>query len=323
MECILQSGLDSLILRKTETGDKGQRRIFLLNLNKQKGKEWGSWVIFILPALLVVLLLQLYPLLYSLFLAFQDWKLTESASSKGFIGLWNFINVFRNEVFRRSVLNSLIITGSAVSIELVLGVALAYLTHREKVSNNLIRTTILLPMVIAPVAAGTLWRMMLNGRAGLINHLLSFLNIQGPNWLADPGLSMFSVIMLEIWQFTPFVMIISAAAITSIPTALREAAAIDGAGRFMTFKHVDIPLLAPTLALTMIFRILESLLTLDSIYSLTFGGPGYSTYTLTFYIYNEGLRSFNFGQAAAASWLFMIFTSLCIAWVFRFQNKDK
>lgn len=295
----------------------------MLNNIIQKDKEWRSWLIFILPALLVVLLLQLYPLIYSLYLVFQDWKLTESATSRGFIGLWNFINVFKNDVFRRSVINSLIITGSAVTFELVLGVGLAYLTNKERITNNLIRTLILLPMVIAPVAAGTLWRMMLNGRAGLVNHILSFFNIHGPNWLAHPELSMLSVILLEIWQFTPFVMIISAAAITSIPTALREAAAIDGASRFMTFKHVDIPLLAPTLALTMIFRILESLLSLDSIYSLTFGGPGYSTYTLTFFIYNEGLRSFNFGQAAAASWLFMIFTSLCIAWVFRFQNKDK
>ena len=276
-----------------------------------------------MPALLVVLLLQLYPLLYSLYLVFQDWKLTESATPKGFIGLWNFINVFKNDVFRRSVINSLIITGSAVTFELFLGVGLAYLTNKERRTNSIVRTLILLPMVIAPVAAGTLWRMMLNGRAGLINHILSLLDIQGPNWLAQPEWALFSVILLEIWQFTPFVMIISAAAITSIPAGLREAAAIDGANRFTTFRHVDIPLLAPTLALTMIFRILESLLSLDSIYSLTFGGPGYSTYTLTFFIYNEGLRSFNFGQAAAASWLFMIFTSLCITWVFRFQNKDK
>lgn len=289
----------------------------------KRDKEWKSWLVFILPALLVVLLLQIYPLVYSLYLVFQDWKLTESAASRGFIGLWNIINVLKNDVFRRAVLNSMIITGSAVLFELLTGIILAYLTSREKLTNSIVRTLILLPMVIAPVAAGTLWRMMLNGRAGLINHILSFLNIQGPNWLAETDLAMLSVILLEIWQFTPFVMIITAAAITSIPSGLREAAAIDGAGKLSTLVHVDLPLLAPTLALAMIFRILESLLSLDSIYSLTFGGPGYSTYTLTFYIYNEGLRSFNFGQAAAASWIFMIFTSLCIAWVFRFQNKDK
>ncbi len=290
---------------------------------RQKDKELSSWLIFILPALLVVILLQLYPLIYSLFLVFQDWKLTESPEPKGFIGLWNLINIFKNDVFRRSVVNSLIISGTAVFFELIIGLSLAYLFNKERRLNSIVRTLILLPMVIAPVAAGTLWRMMLNGRAGLVNHILSFINIHGPNWLADPQWSLVSVILLEIWQFTPFVMIISAAAITSIPKSLREAASIDGAGRLMTFKNVDLPLLAPTLALTMIFRVLESLLSLDSIYSLTFGGPGYSTYTLTFFIYNEGLRSFNFGQAAAASWLFMIFTSLCIVWVFRFQNKDK
>ncbi len=236
----------------------------------KRDKEWKSWLVFILPALLVVLLLQIYPLVYSLYLVFQDWKLTESAASRGFIGLWNIINVLKNDVFRRAVLNSMIITGSAVLFELLTGIILAYLTSREKLTNSIVRTLILLPMVIAPVAAGTLWRMMLNGRAGLINHILSFLNIQGPNWLAETDLAMLSVILLEIWQFTPFVMIITAAAITSIPSGLREAAAIDGAGKLSTLVHVDLPLLAPTLALAMIFRILESLLSLDSIYSLTF-----------------------------------------------------
>lgn len=292
-------------------------------ISKVNSRELNSWLIFILPAFLVVVLLQFYPLIYSIYLVFQDWKLTESPDPKGFIGLWNFINILNNDVFKRSILNSLIISGTAVFFEVILGVSLAYLFNRERKLNGLVRTLILLPMVIAPVAAGTLWRMMLNGRAGLINHFLSFISINGPNWLAEPEWSVISVILLEIWQFTPFVMIITAAAITSIPQSLREAASIDGAGRLTTFRTVDLPLLAPTLALVIIFRVLESLLSLDSIYSLTFGGPGYSTYTLTFFIYNEGLRSFNFGQAAAASWLFMIFTSLCVSWVFRFQNKDK
>ena len=116
-------------------------------------------------------------------------------------------------------------------------------------------------------------------------------------------------------------MLVASAAIASIPEDLLEVAAIDGASRWRTFLHIELPLLMPLLLLTLVFRMLESLLSLDSIYSLTFGGPGFSTYTMTFYIYTQGLRNFNFGAAAASSWIFMLFASLCIGLVFWFQRR--
>ena len=163
---------------------------------------------------------------------------------------------------------------------------------------------------------------MLNSRAGLVNHLLSLVGIKGPEWLASPDWAIVSVILLDTWQWTPFVLLVAGAAIASIPPDLLEVAAIDGASRWQTFLRVEFPLLMPLLLLTLVFRMLESLLSLDSIYSLTFGGPGFSTYTMTFYIYTQGLRNFNFGAAAATSWIFMAFASICIALVFWFQRRD-
>ena len=281
------------------------------------------WLVaFVLPAFLIVVAVQFYPLAYSALLSVQEWSLTKSQQPEGFVGLANFIEELGDETFRRSVRNSALITGGAVFVQMILGVCLAYLTMGSSWRMRAVRTTLILPMVIAPVAAGTLWRILLNSRAGLVNHLLSLVGIQGPEWLASPDWAVVSVILLDTWQWTPFVLLVAGAAIASIPPDLLEVASIDGASRWQIFRLVELPLLMPLLLLTLVFRMLESLLSLDSIYSLTFGGPGFSTYTMTFYIYTQGLRNFNFGAAAATSWIFMAFASLCIALVFWFQRRD-
>ena len=281
------------------------------------------WLLaFVLPAFVIVVAVQFYPLAYSAFLSVQEWSLTKSQTPQGFVGLDNFADELADETFRRSVRNSILITGGALVLEMLLGVLLAYMTMGSSWRMRAVRTLLILPMVIAPVAAGTLWRILLNSRAGLVNHLLSLVGVTGPEWLASPDWAIVSVILLDTWQWTPFVLLVAGAAIASIPTDLLEVAAIDGASRWRTFLHVELPLLAPLLLLTLVFRMLESLLSLDAIYSLTFGGPGYSTYTLTFYIYTQGLRNFNFGAAAASSWIFMAFASLSIALVFWFQRRE-
>ena len=279
-------------------------------------------VIFVIPAVLIVVAVQFYPLAYSAVLSVQEWSLTKSPEPEGFVGIDNFVRELGDETFRRSVRNSVLITGGALVLEMFLGVCLAYLTMGSSWRMRAVRTLLILPMVIAPVAAGTLWRILLNSRAGLVNHLLSIIGIKGPEWLASPDWAIVSVILLDTWQWTPFVLLVAGAAIASIPGDLLEVAAIDGASRWKTFLYIEFPLLTPLLLLTLVFRMLESLLSLDSIYSLTFGGPGYSTYTLTFYIYTQGLRNFNFGAAAASSWIFMAFASISIALVFWYQRRD-
>lgn len=283
--------------------------------------DWPWMVAFVVPAFLVVVVVQFYPLVYSAFLAVQEWSLTSSQTPEGFNGVQNFVKMFGSEVFRRSVRNSFYITGGAIVVEMFLGMGLAYLTMGSSWLMRSVRTILILPMVIAPVAAGTLWRMLLNSRAGLVNHLLKYIGIQGPEWLASPTWALISVMLLDIWQATPFVLLVVAAGITAIPDELLEAAAIDGASRWQMFWKVELPLLTPLLLLTLMLRMLDSLLSLDAVYSLTFGGPGYSTYTLTFFIYTLGLRNFNLGHAAAASWIFMAFAATVIALVFWLQRR--
>ncbi|UCH27161.1 MAG: sugar ABC transporter permease [Trueperaceae bacterium] len=294
----------------------GQRR-----RKRRLSHDWPWYLLFILPAFVVVVAVQFYPLAYSLLLSFQDWTLTASQATEGFNGLENFRKLLSGNVFSRSVRNSAIITGAAVLVEMVLGMALAYLTVGSSWLIRSVRTVLILPMVIAPVAAGTLWRMMLNSRAGLVNHLLGFVGIDGPQWLASAEWALVSVILVDIWIATPFVLLVVAAGITSIPGDLKEAAYIDGASRRQVFLRIELPLLAPLLLLTVMYRTLDSLLSLDTVFTLTLGGPGYSTYTLTYFIYTLGLKSFNLGQAAAASWMFMLFAGSVIGLTFWMQQR--
>ena len=283
--------------------------------------DWAWMAAFVVPAALLVVAVQFYPLLFSAYLSTQDWTLTSSQSSEGFVGLQNFAKVLRNDVFQRAVRNSALITGTAVVLEMILGTGLAYLAVGSSRIIRAVRTLLILPLVIAPVAAGTLWRMMLNSQMGLTNYLLSFLGIQGPDWLGNADWALVSVIIVDVWMTTPFVLLVVLAGLSSIPDELHESAALDGASRWKSFIYIDVPLMAPLLLLTFLFRMLESLLSLDSIYTLTLGGPGYATFTMTYYIYTLGLRSFNLGMAAAASWLFMSFATLALLVVFWLQRR--
>ena len=276
---------------------------------------------FIVPAILVVVALQFYPLGYSAYMAFEHWNLTEAPDPLGWVGLGNFKDVLTDPVFRGAVENSFIIAGSAVAIELVLGTALAYLTLASTRTNRAARTILILPMVIAPVAAGTIWRFLFNSETGPINTFLGWLGVHGPQWLANPSWAIFALILVDVWQWTPFVLLVVAAGAAAISSDVLEAAAVDGASRWQAFRRVELPLLVPILALVVMFRILEAMLSLDTVYTLTFGGPGYGTYTLTFYLYTLGLQSFALGDAAAGSWLFMLFAAAVIVVAYRLHRR--
>ena len=287
------------------------------------GHDWPWMAAFVVPALLIVIAVQMYPLLFSAYLATQEWTLTKSDASLGFVGIDNFVKILNDQVFQRAVRNSAIIAGSAVLVELLLGTSLAYLASGTSWTMRIVRTILILPMVIAPVAAGTLWRMMLNSRMGLTNYLLGFLGVDGPDWLGVSAWAVVSVIIVDIWMATPFVFLVVSAGISGIPAELLESASLDGATRWQSFWRIDVPLLLPLLLLTVMFRMLESLLSLDSIYTLTLGGPGYATFTMTYFIYTLSLRSFNLGLAAAASWLFMAFAATALAFVFWLQRRNQ
>jgi ABC-type sugar transport system permease subunit len=268
--------------------------------------ENGCLVLFLLPAVLILIITQGYPLAYSAYFSLRDWTLARSPHPGPFVGLDNYARAFDDTVFMGSVDTTVIFAVTATLFELVVGFSLAYLTVGEGFLWQVSRTVLIMPMVIAPVAVGTMWRMMYSARAGLINYLLSLIGIHGPDWLGDPSMALKSLVIVDVWEWSPFVMVIYAAALTSLPREPFRAATVDGASRWQIFRHITIPLLMPVTLLVLMFRLIDTLLTLDIVVTTTFGGPGFKTYTLSFWIYQQGLRYFNISYSAATSWLLLI-----------------
>ena len=286
----------------------------------QHERKWVN--LFLLPAIIFILLIQAGPLLYSFYISFQDWVFISSSTPQGFIGLTNFQNAFSDPAFVESIQFTVFLTVFTVPMQLLLGTFLAFMASGRSPFLQVSRALLVLPMVVAPVAIGTLWRLMFNDTAGPINnHLLSFFNISGPLWLGDPFWAKIAIVIVEIWQWTPFVFIVISSAITLVSQELLQAAQVDGASRWQIFYKIELPLLAPAFFLVILFRTLESLLTLDSILSLTRGGPGSSTVNLTYSIYNKGLREFDLGTASAQSWMFMSVATVLIFLIFRFNMR--
>ena len=284
-----------------------------------------TWIyLFLIPAALFVVLIQIIPLIYSLHISFQDWILLQNRDPQGFVGLDNYRRAFDDPIFMQSLRFTLFLTITTVPIQLVLGTALAYLLVGNTRFLRVSRAVLVLPMVVAPVAIGTLWRLLYNDTAGPINNrFLNYFGIEGPLWLGDTFWAKIAIVNVEIWQWTPFVFIVMSAAITMIPQDLLQAAQIDGASRWQIFYKIELAMLTPAFLLVIMFRTLESLLTLDIILSLTRGGPGTATLNLTYSIYNKGLREFNLGVASAQSWMFMIFSSIIIIFIFRLFVKSE
>lgn len=306
----------------------------MIKFAKRKSSSLGSkkllrhdqkWVsLFLLPALILTLAIQAGPLLYSFYISFQDWVFISSSTPQGFIGLTNFQNAFSDPTFVESIKFTVFLTLFTVPVQLVLGTLLAFMASGRSPFLQVTRALLVLPMVVAPVAIGTLWRLLFNDTAGPINnHLLSFFNVSGPLWLGDPFWAKIAIVVVEIWQWTPFVFIVISSAITMLSQELIQAAQVDGASRWQVFYKIELPLLAPAFFLVILFRTLESMLTLDSILSLTRGGPGSSTVNLTYSIYNKGLREFDLGSASAQSWMFMFFATILIFLIFRINLRSE
>jgi ABC-type sugar transport system permease subunit len=278
----------------------------------------GTLLLFLAPALLLLLVTQAWPLAYSAWFSLFDWTLARSPRPGAFVGFGNYAKVLADPVFRGAVTTTLTYATVSTACQLVLGFALANLALGERFALQLSRALLVVPMVIAPVAVGTMWRMLLSAQAGPVNEILRRLGLPGPDWLGNPDLALLSLIVVDVWQWTPFVMVVYVAALASLPSEPFQAAAVDGATRWQTLWNITLPLLKPVTILLLLFRFIDSLLTLDLVVTTTFGGPGFRTHTLSFWIYEQGLRYFNISTAAAASWLLLlaclVLAALLLAW---------
>jgi multiple sugar transport system permease protein len=266
---------------------------------------------YILPGVVILALITLAPFIYDVILSFTNKSLV-SSKAPVFIGFANYRDVMASKYFWIAVVKTLQYTFLAVLIEMVLGFILALLFQVEFRGKIIIRSLLLLPMVATPIAISLLWKIMYNADSGVINYLLGLFRIPGIAWLAVEKTAMFSVVLVDVWQWTPFVFIILSAGLYSLPEEPFEAAVVDGASLWQMLRYILLPLLKPILTIALLFRIVDSFKAFDLIYVLTGGGPGVSTETLNIHIFLNGFKYLKMGYAAALS-IFLIFFVLLIS----------
>jgi len=261
--------------------------------------------LFIWPAALIVLAVTLFPLVYSLSISFQSMRLVPPTPPR-FVGLGNYADLLSQARFWQVLGNTATIVFVSVALQYVIGFALALALFANVPGERLFRVSFLLPMLMAPVAVALIWRMLLHSTLGPVNDAFSFVGLPNLPFLTDSVLAKAAIIIVEVWQWTPFVMLLMLAGLQSLPTNIYEAARLEDASPWQQFRDITFPLLLPLSAAVVFIRLIEGFKIIDTVFVLTGGGPGISTETLTLYAYQEGLKKFNLGYTSALSFTFLI-----------------
>ena len=279
-------------------------------------------LIFHVPSMSVLVLILFYPLAYSIGLSFYNYYLP--VPRKSFAGLDNFRYILGDDAFWDALGVTARFTSAAVAIELVLGAAVALLLDARIPCRRLAITAILLPMAITPAVAGLLMRWMFESNWGLVNYFLSLVGVRGPGWTGDPLWALWSIVLADVWQNTPFVVIVLYAGLQSIPLDPLEAAMVDGASRAQTLVHVIFPFLRPLVLFVLIIRSMDAFRIFDQVFVMTGGGPGTTTQTITFYNYVMAFRQLRMGRASALGVITLLILSLVIgAWIYLLYRREK
>lgn len=262
-----------------------------------------------------------YPLLYSFWLSFHDWSMLTFRQGVNFIGLANYARLFAEPNFWRSLGVTFTFMTGAFVVEFVLGMLLALLLNQELKLRGLFRATIFLPMMAANVVIGLVWRMLFNYDAGLINYLLGTIGIKPVEWLSNTDIAIWSLVLVDAWNTTSFVVLILLAGLQAIPDEPMEAAMIDGASRWQRFTRIVLPLLRPAILVALVWRMIDTFRIFDVVFTLTGGGPANATEVISIFAYRAGFGKFELGYASAISYT-MIGIMLVIAGVlFRRINR--
>ncbi|MFO1196794.1 MAG: sugar ABC transporter permease [Burkholderiaceae bacterium] len=267
-----------------------------------------SWVpaVYLGPAVAVMAVACLYPLLSALQLGFYDWSMGTPWDQARWVGSEAFVAAFRDPAVWRSLVTTLIFAGVCVTAEMVLGIALALALEGQLRAMAFFRTLFILPMMIAPIAVGLTWRYLFDAQFGLLNALLEVLGSGPVAWLAQENTAFAAIIIADIWQWTPFVFIMMIAGLANVDGAVLEAARIDGATWWQATRRVKLPMVMHVIAITLLMRLIDAFRVLEVIYILTFGGPGDSTEILSLHIYKTAFVGQRLGSAAAISVLLLL-----------------
>lgn len=262
-------------------------------------------LLMLAPATILLFGLTIFPFLASLVMSFTNYSLITPGDLAA-IGFGNYAALFGNPEFWQALWTTVLFTLIAVSVQLVLGVTIATYLHRETVAVPVLRTIYLLPMAITPVAATFTFRMMFNPSIGVLNYALKSLGLPPQDWLGSPNWALASLILVDTWQWTPFILLIAVGGLAAMDDEPLEAARMDGANDRQLFWHHVLPALLPFLGVAIVFRAIDAFKTFDIIFVLTGGGPGIVTRTLNLLTYKHGIEFLSMGYAAALAIVMLI-----------------
>jgi len=253
--------------------------------------------LFPLPAVLFVVVLMVFPVAYTFFLSFTDWTLT-SGRPLSVVGLKSYLQVLKEPRFLEALGRTFYFTFGSVIVEMLLGTALALILNRSFKGKGVVKTLLLLPLVATPVAIGIVWNLFYDPTIGILNYVLSVLKLPQSGWVSDAKSVMPSLIIVDIWQWTPMITIIVLAGLAGLSSEPYESAMVDGASARQVLFHITLPMLMPTILTAVILRAIDALKTYDIIYSMTGGGPGYASENLNVLAFKYSFEYFRMGQSA-------------------------
>lgn len=268
-------------------------------------KDTLSKHVFMWPAFIVVLLVTLFPLIYALSVSFQAIRIVPPMPPR-FVGLQNYQEILESGRFWGAIGTTAIIVFISVALQYVAGFALALTLHHNVPGASLYRVTFLLPMFLAPVCVALIARMLFHPVLGPVNDFFTLMGLENIPFLTNSTLALAVLILIEVWQWTPFVVLLMLAGLQGLPAEVFEAARVDNIPAWRRFRDITFPMLLPLSVAVIFIRLIEGFKVIDTIFVLTGGGPGTSTETLTLFAYNEGFKKFNIGMTSALSFLFLL-----------------
>ena len=271
----------------------------------------------------LLLAVGLFPLIYSLVVSFMRIDMMDTDTS--FAGLYNYKQLFKDSRLWWSLAHTLLITAIALPLELILGLAMAYLFLERMPGRQIFISLLVLPTIISPIVAGATWRLLLDNQYGPINQILGWFAGQRVNllWTISPNLVYPAIIFCEIWQWTPFMFLILLAALSNVDKSQTEAAEIDGASFLRSFRYIVLPAIWPVMAIAILIRGLDLFRIFDIIWALTMGGPGTMTETISIYTYNQGFKQFETSYTAAIAFLVIFLLTVIVTWAIRRMGLAK
>lgn len=289
-------------------------------MNSKKRKRTGF--LLILPLLILFLGLTIYPLIYMIYMSFHQYSLA-SWEEPRFIGWENYREILRDRTASSSVSFTLFLLFTAVPLEILLGIGIAFLI-RDVWGERALRSSLIIPMTIPPVVAGIAWKMLYNYEFGPINYFLSLFGLPKVSWLGSQFFARLGVLLIDVWQWTPFIFLVIYAGLQSIPRDVVEASLVDGASGWSAMRYIELPLLRPLIWVTLIIRVIDVLKLFDIVYMVTFGGPGSATHSYSFYIYKVGISfGWDVGYASALSVILLLVVTILTNLLIRFLRLSE